>query len=412
MRKSGIHAHRPMIEIIGAIIAITIPASLALFGCGRCTGSTPAGPSLGVTSNAITMNALTTNALTTNADRLAELLRSTLESGSFGPGTSLGEALWDPNAQQLMEYLVSCALPPGQKVTWQPPPTNPPVAPVTWQGALNLCPQWHDGGVASDASCQELVSSCLLARNNAFGVAVPISIRGFDTNGGYFGGGTLGNGRPEYEEFPWREGSFYGNMFLPGSLHRELQVEAMLDGSRVKVVYHVANSSPQPPVFDMSVSDYADKSDAMRRDAREAGHRSFGWQPSAEPVVVYENAFACWSPEWNAGDAYLHQRVCAGPIGAQRCVATAVGACTESGVLPQAPGLLCQSLHEPSVGYFDFDDCAGTAGAAKAPWPFPITVFLRNPCAIIENSRLCARKDADQQGDNRSAARARMTTVP
>lgn len=416
MRKIGIHAHRPMIEIIVAITVIMIPASLALFGCGRCTGSTPGGPSLGVTSNAITMNALTTNALTTNADRIAELLRSTLESDSFGPGTSLGEALWDPNAQQLMAYLVSCALPPGQEVTWQPPPTSPPVAPVTWQGALNLCPQWRDGGVAGDASCQELVSSCLLARNNAFGVEVPISIRGFDTRGGYFGGGTLEDGRPEYEAFPWREGSFYGNMFLPGSLHRELQVEAMHDGSRVKVVYHLASDpSPKPPVLDMSVREYAETSLDTRRAVREDGHQRFmreSWQPGNEPVVAYANAFACWSPEWNAGDAYLHQRVCAGPIGAERCVAWAVGACAQSDVQPQAPGKLCQSLHEPSVGYFDFDDCAGTSAAAKTPWPFPITVFLRDRCAIVENPRLCARRDADQQGDNRSAARARMTTVP
>lgn len=410
MRKIGIHAHRPMIEIIVAIIAITIPASLALFGC--CPKPPAAVPSLGVTSNAITMNALTTNALTTNADRMAELLRSTLESDSFGPGTSLGEALWDPNAQQLMAYLVSCALPPGQQVTWQPPPTNPPVPPVTWQGALNLCPQWRGGGVAGDASCQELVSSCLLARNNAFGVEVPISIRGFDTRGGYFGGGTLEDGRPEYEAFPWREGSFYGNMFLPGSIHGALRVEAMLDGSDVKVVYHVANASPQPPVFVMSVRDYATSSDATRRAVREAGHRGFGWPATNEPVVVYKNAFACWSPEWNAGDAYLHQRVCAGPIGAELCVASAVGACAQSDVQPPAPGMLCQSLHEPEVGYFDYDDCAGTAGAAKAPWPFPITVFLRDPCSIVENPDLCARTDADQKGDNRSAARARMTPAP
>jgi hypothetical protein len=411
MRKIGIHAHRPMIEIIVAIAAITIPASLALFGCGRCTGSNPAGPSLGVTSNAITMNALTTNALTTNADRMSELLRSELESDSFGPGTSLGEALWDPNAQQLMAYLVSCALPPGEEVTWQPPPTNPPVAPVTWRGALGLCPQWRDRGVAGDASCQELVSSCLLARNNAFGVEVPISIRGFDTGGGYFGAGTLDDGRPEYEAYPWREGSFYGNMFLPGSIHEGLRVEARRAGSRVKVVYHLA-AAPPMPVFDMSVSDYAANSDAERRALREAGHRGFGWPATDQPVVVYENAFACWSPEWSAGDAYLHQRVCAGPIGAQRCVAWAVGACTESDVHPQAPGLLCQKVHEPNVGYFDFDDCAGTAAAAKTPWPFPITVFLRDRCAIVEDPRLCARRDANQQGDNRSAARARMTTVP
>lgn len=412
MRKSGIHARRSLIEVIVAITAVIIPASVALLGCGRC--NRPAGPSLGVTSNAITMNALTTNALTTNADRMAELLRSALASDSFKPGTSLGEALWDPNAQQLMTYLVSCALPAGQTVTWQPPATSPPVAPITFEGALGLCPQWRRDGVESDAACQELVSSCLLSRNNAFGVEVPISVRGFDTAGHYFGAGTLSDGRPEFEAFPWREGSFYGNMFLPGSLHDELQVQAMRDGARVKVVYHLASDSSSRPILDVSVQEYAETSAAARLEARERGHQEFmrdHWQARGS-VVAYGNAFACWSPEWNEGDAYLHQRVCAGLTGAERCVATAVGACTESGVHPQSPGLLCQSVHEPEVGFFDFDDCAGTAAAAKVPWPFPITVFLRDRCAIVENPRLCARRDADQQTDNRSAARTRMTTAP
>lgn len=414
MRKSGIHARHPMIGIIVAIVGVIIPASVALVGCGRCTGSSPAKPSLGVTSNAITMNALTTNALTTNADRMADLLSSALESDSFAPGTALGEALWDPNAQQLMTYLVSCALPAGQSVTWQPPATTPPVAPITFEGALGLCPQWRTDGVESDAACQELVSSCLLARNNALGVEVPISIRGFDTRGGYFGAGTLDNGDPEFEAFPWREGSFYGNMFLPGSLHGALRVEARREGGRVKVVYHQTSDPAPRQALDMSVQAYAQASPSARLAERDRGHRDFmrdHWKQSGR-VVAYGNAFACWSPEWTQGDAYLHQRLCAGPIGAERCVATPVGACTESDVHPQAPGLLCQNVHEPEVGFFDFDDCAGTAAAAKAPWPFPITVFLRDRCAIVENPRLCARRDADQQTDNRSAARTRMTTAP
>lgn len=413
MRKSGVHARRSMIGVIVLITGVLLPASVALLGCGQC--NRPSGPSLGVTSNAITMNALTTNALTTNADRMSDLLRSALASDSFAPGTALGQALWDPNAQQLMAYLVSCALPAGQSVTWEPLATSPPVA-ATWNGALGLCPQWRKGGVESDAACQELVSSCLLSRNNAFGVEVPISVRGFDTAGRYFGAGTLQDGRPEFEAFPWREGSFYGNMFLPGSLDRELRVEAMLDGGgHVKVVYHQARDSSSRPILDVSVQEYAQAGAAARLQQRELGHQDFmrdHWRPSG-PVVAYGNAFVCWSPEWNEGDAYLHRRVCAGPIGAERCVATAVGACTTSGVPPQAPGLLCQSVHQPNVGFFDFDDCAGTAAAAKVPWPFPITVFLRDRCAIVEDPRLCARSDADdQQTDNRSAARARMTSTP
>jgi hypothetical protein len=75
----------------------------------------------------------------------------------------------DPMAQWFMYYVVSCALPSTESIT-------------VWgqqiQGAMNLCPQWYSGAVDGDTRCQEAVSGCLVARNNAFGTRVNISFRG------------------------------------------------------------------------------------------------------------------------------------------------------------------------------------------------------------------------------------------
>jgi hypothetical protein len=128
-----------------------------------------------IATNQIATNALTTNQIATNA------LASSALAGAFPAGALQGVVtdfkvrtnLEDPDAQMLMSYLVGCALDPGQSLQWTSrfsPTTR------TWQGDLGLCPQWLTS--APSAQCLERVSACLLARNNVFGVSVPLSLRG------------------------------------------------------------------------------------------------------------------------------------------------------------------------------------------------------------------------------------------
>lgn len=374
-------------------LAVLAPmAGLQLISCGNAPLPDPGvdGRS-GVVHNAITVNALTTNALTTNAANLQALLQSKLADASFETG-SLSEALWDPSAQEVMAYLVSCALSPGQSVTWRPASgVGPPPPATTWEGALGLCPQWHAGGVADNAACQELVSACLLARNNAAGVEVQISLRGRDVDESYFGSGEVLVGdviRHEHELFPWREGAFYGNLLDPEALDRTLEVRVDREATPEQVeVWYVRPSDGVrlATVFSMHADVYAASTAAQRQSAREQGHAAFmsGWQGGK--IVAYREAFACWSPEWSEAEAYFRARTCAGPSDKERCLAEPVGACRSSS-LPAAQ-LACSGVHTPPDGHGDFDDCA----AADDMWRYPITVFLQDSCAVVPGS--CQRDD-------------------
>jgi hypothetical protein len=133
-----------------------------------------------IASNIIASNALTSNAIASNA------LASGALAGALLPPEAEGETvgvvtnsevvtgLQDPDAQMLMRYLVDCALLPEQELRWTgrfaPFPT------ASWRGSLGLCPQWLLS--APSPQCLQRVSGCLLARNNAFGISVPVSLRG------------------------------------------------------------------------------------------------------------------------------------------------------------------------------------------------------------------------------------------
>jgi hypothetical protein len=127
-----------------------------------------------ITYNSITYNSITYNALTANAKANAVMAQVPLNTDSYNGGVAeLEYQLNDSLTQTFMSYLVSCALEPGQVVEYYEPGWE-----NKWEGAMGLCPDWYYGPASQD--CQEVVSSCLLARVNAFGKAVEISFRGHD----------------------------------------------------------------------------------------------------------------------------------------------------------------------------------------------------------------------------------------
>jgi hypothetical protein len=78
---------------------------------------------------------------------------------------------------------------------------------VTETGALGLAPYWATGSL--DQRGQLLISGCIAARINYFGVTVQISARGLAAS--------LLEGTTEAElaEFPYVEGAFWGDIFSP-----------------------------------------------------------------------------------------------------------------------------------------------------------------------------------------------------
>ncbi|WP_394838351.1 hypothetical protein LVJ94_15735 [Pendulispora rubella] len=86
-------------------------------------------------------------------------------------GDAIRKSLQTKETRALMNYIVSCALPPEEVVKYDPHDGTH----VVWRGGLGLCPEWQTN---DNVSCRDTVSSCVVARTNALAAHIPISIRG------------------------------------------------------------------------------------------------------------------------------------------------------------------------------------------------------------------------------------------
>ena len=96
-----------------------------------------------------------------------------------------------------MSYIVRCALPSGHSVVM----TDQGGTPYTFWGQIGIAPQWEGG--ACDTACQEYVTACLLAHVNTSGQHISLWL---DSASPAVGWGRDAN-------FPYQEGTFYGNIF-------------------------------------------------------------------------------------------------------------------------------------------------------------------------------------------------------
>ncbi len=378
---------------------------MALASCGPSppTPSSPPTPPSPPTplspraTDSITHNAMTFNAMTFNALMLhpTEKLRDHSLQQVVAPGSPF-ETLLDADSysREFFAYLVSCALPEGDAITWQA---------QTWPGELGLCPAWKDS--PPDLACQELVSSCLLARSNAYGETVQISLRGLFTDDA-----PLPMGGTEVDQFGWPEGGFFGNIFCPEC--RDTRMSMKVENEAL--VYRLAKPGLAPVEVRCEASPDQralvgpdQRSEASARRVRDACHRRFlaasQWQG-----VMYKSMFACWSPVWADGEAYTRRRICAGVASTggtvedqKQCAAWPVGACGDnSPVVTCATSHVCKvidTMPRPKDG--DVDDCAGQpmdvnslpdpGTCPPAPtdttpvWQRPLTVFLAQPYAVV-----------------------------
>jgi hypothetical protein len=107
-------------------------------------------------------------------------------------------------ASMLMKYVYRCAALPWQSITW----TNPHSGfRHTWTGGLGLAPGWVSGAAATTLE-QQLVTACLGALTNKYGVSVQIAIEGRTATGAQI---PVGPG--ELSTYSVREGCFFGNVF-------------------------------------------------------------------------------------------------------------------------------------------------------------------------------------------------------
>src|SRR5690606_19461865 len=99
--------------------------------------------------------------------------------------------------RQALQYIARCALAEGESLRGEANGQS-----WSFPGLLGVAPQWEHGPL--DTAGREIMSACLLAHVNAFGVSVPISIRSLRlAEADVF----------ESSVFYYGDGAFYGNLF-------------------------------------------------------------------------------------------------------------------------------------------------------------------------------------------------------
>jgi hypothetical protein len=150
--------------------------------------------------NGLAFNGLAFNGLAFNGLAFNGLALAGLSSPEFHSWFQQDPAL----ARDVMKYLAQCALSTGQTRTYTSPFTG---TTYTWEGNLGLAPDWASGAPAS-LDEQQLISACLAAHTNKFGVHVPISVLGVRATGE-----PIPYTQKELEDFPEKEACFFGNLF-------------------------------------------------------------------------------------------------------------------------------------------------------------------------------------------------------
>ena len=108
--------------------------------------------------------------------------------------------------RKTVAYLVKCALAANDTLVKQDAERTS----VHLPGGLGLCPQWKNGGIATDRACQNMVSACMMAFVNTAGVHIPIWL---DSESPTIGWGVSPN-------YPKQEGTFFGNIMMTGNLRQ------------------------------------------------------------------------------------------------------------------------------------------------------------------------------------------------
>jgi hypothetical protein len=159
-------------------------------------------------SNALSPNALSPNALSPNALSPNALSPNALSPNALDPKALA--SLQDPGAggdlsRMLLKYTVSCALDSSQSFSFSWKDSARVVHNESYPGQLGIAPEWASGPL--DVQGQELVSGCLCARTNWYGVQVIISLRYVD------GVLRIVIDTPEHLFYPHVEGACWGNLF-------------------------------------------------------------------------------------------------------------------------------------------------------------------------------------------------------
>lgn len=203
IRRGGIDM-KPV--ALKAELSTILLVGIVLSGCMQATdfeeGMTVEAQLALESENKLSMNAIDLNGLISSAIDLNGIDPEMLSTGvlaALQDNGQLGE-----NTRILYRYLISCALNPGQSISFLWTDTSSVVHHEVFWGSLGLAPLWKYLPIS--ASGRRLVSACIAARANYFGTPVSISIRGPHPTIEYVS-------PAEAAAYPSEEGAFWGDLF-------------------------------------------------------------------------------------------------------------------------------------------------------------------------------------------------------
>jgi len=186
--------------------SLALAAAALLAACGPNAESLLDGKDVGagaqqlVGDNGLSANGLSANGLSANGLSANGLSANGLSKASFSTWFNTNAAL----SNTVMSYVYGCAAPAGSTLTWKNPTTGVNYA---WAGVLGLATGWAGGAPATVAE-QQVITACLAAHVNKYGIHVPIAVEGRGATGAQI---PILVG--ELTTFSWREACFFGNLF-------------------------------------------------------------------------------------------------------------------------------------------------------------------------------------------------------
>jgi hypothetical protein len=190
-------------------IFTALAAATLLAGCGAASVSDASldGKHIGAGAEALTAdNGLNRNGLNRNGLNRNGLNRNGLNRNGLNTGSDF--STWfneDPvTSDAVMRYVYACAAPAGSTLSWYNSKTKKT---SLWVGVFGLAPGWVGGAQATTAE-QQLVTACLAAHVNKYGLSVPIAVEGRTATGAQI---PVEPG--ELTTYSFKEACFFGNLF-------------------------------------------------------------------------------------------------------------------------------------------------------------------------------------------------------
>ena len=158
-------------------------------------------------TNGLAMNGLAMNGLAMNG-----LAMNGLSTSAFSDWFQKDPELSD----MVMRYVVRCAVRTGESRTYTSPKTG---VTYTWEGSLGLAPGWA-GGLPANTVEQRVITACMAAHANRFGLHLPISVLGRNALGT-----AIPFTRSELKTYSARESCFFGNLFNGEGIYVGIDME-------------------------------------------------------------------------------------------------------------------------------------------------------------------------------------------